>query len=105
MKQNDDFISGWYAAIAALEALNCTGAGCWQRAADHLLAEAPDGGLRAIHSMDSAAARLGISRRSLERYIAAGRIEGTRIGGRLRFTEAELDRFQTAQQLRHDLLF
>lgn len=49
--------------------------------------------LRALYSPDSAAAYLDVSRATIYRWMAAGRLAGFRVGRLRRFTRAELDTF------------
>lgn len=93
MPDNRDFLAGYYSAIELLEDMSfCDSA--YRTCVRYLLEHAPDNGQRLTFTIDSAAAWLGVSRRSLERAVASGLIQGQMYGGRLRFAEAELERFQ-----------
>ena len=50
------------------------------------------------YSVDQAAVILRVSRRTVMTYIKSGRLTGTKIGGKWRFTEATLKRLLTGDQ-------
>ena len=93
MPDKRDFLAGYYAAIEALEEMTFTGDSAYRTCVRLLLEHAPDNGQRLIYTIAGAAARLGVSRRTLERHVASGLIQGTRHAGKLRFSEAELTAF------------
>lgn len=89
-----DAICGYYRALETLEDSPWMFDEAARKLIRHLRANAPDMGEAAIVALGDAAARLGMSRRNLQRCIAQSLIRGCRRSGRLYFTEAELDRFR-----------